>query len=505
MKYVDNFLNSITMYRLVLYYLIILLVFGGIASILHLLPYSVTALAFTTAFFVFTSAVGNFIFVKVFKAAANVESVYISALILALIFSPIKTLDDLPGLLWVAAWVVGSKFIFNLNRKHVFNPVAIAAVITGVAIGVSPTWWVGSSVMLPLVVVGGLLIVRKIRRSDMVTVFMCMALATMIVLGLFKGTDPITMVRKALLDSPILFFAFIMITEPLTTPPTKMLQAVYGAIVGFFFAPQLQFAGFFTTPELALVIGNVFSFLVSPPYKLLLTLQQKVKLSDDQYDFIFMSDRQFDFRPGQYLEWTVGHHSPDDRGNRRYFTIASSPTEAEVRMGVKFYEPASSYKRALQQLEPGQAIMAGQLAGDFTLRPDASQKMVFIAGGIGVTPFRSMIKYLIDTNQQRDMVLMYANKTASEIVYKDVFDEAEQKLGLRTIYILSDKDAVPPGWQGQVGHITPEMIQQQIPDFKERMYYVSGSHGMVTMFEETLQQIGVPKKQIITDFFPGFA
>ena len=81
------------------------------------------------------------------------------------------------------------------------------------------------------------------------------------------------------------------------------------------------------TPEIALVLGNIFSYIVSPKIKAMLTLVGRVKQTPNTYDFIFESDKKFSFLPGQYLEWTLGHDNTDDRGNRRYFTIASSPTE----------------------------------------------------------------------------------------------------------------------------------------------------------------------------------
>ena len=152
-------------------------------------------------------------------------------------------------------------------------------------------------------------------------------------------------------------------------------------------------------------------------------------------------------------------------------------------------------------MKPGDQIAAGQLAGDFTLTKDLNQKIVFIAGGIGVTPFRSMIKHLIDAGQKRPIVMFYANKKPQDIVYKDVFDEAEQKLGLKTIYTLTQNTN---NWAGEMGYINEQMIQSKLPDYKERMYYVSGPKTMIDSFEKVLENLGVPQSHIKTDFFPGF-
>lgn len=136
-------------------------------------------------------------------------------------------------------------------------------------------------------------------------------------------------------------------------------------------------------------------------------------------DFVFKPSQQLAFTPGQYMEFTLEHQSPDSRGNRRYFTLASSPTETTVHLGVRFYKNSSSFKRAMYWMDGKTRLIAGQIAGDFTLPADATEKLVFIAGGIGITPFRSMLKYLLDTQQRRDIVLIYVNKAAQEIVYAE--------------------------------------------------------------------------------------
>lgn len=502
MEIIDNFLNQITMYRLILYYLIVLIAVAVVLAFLGIVRYSPADIILSAIFLTAVSWGTNWIFGKVFQAPTNVESIFISALILALILSPFNDTSGLIALFWAAVWVAASKFIFAINKKHLFNPVAFSVWLLSIFLGVSASWWVGTGAMFWPVLLGGVLIVRKIRRFDLVFYYFLAAFFTCITLSFFKGTDPISAFQKTILESPVLFLGFVMLTEPLTTPPTKSLQSIYGALVGFLFAPQLQIGPLFTTPESALLIGNIFSYLVSPKQKLILKLKEKIQLAPDVFDFVFTSAQKLNFTPGQYMEWTLAHHIPDSRGNRRYFTLASSPTESDVRMGVKIYDKPSSFKKTLVNLNLGDEIVAGQLAGDFTL-PKQPKKLVFIAGGIGITPFRSILKYLIDTNQKRDIVMFFSNKTAAEIVYSDVFSEAFNKLAIPTIYTVTD--SAPANWTGEKGRVSPEMIQKYVPDFKERIYYLSGPHSMVNGFEKTLQQMGIPKSQIKTDFFPGFA
>jgi ferredoxin-NADP reductase len=288
-------------------------------------------------------------------------------------------------------------------------------------------------------------------------------------------------------------------------PPLRRSQIYYGMLVGVLFTPQFHIGSFYTTPELAILIGNLFAFVVSPKAAIMLRLKEKVQLAPDIYDFIFVPARKFAFAPGQYMEWTLGHNQPDSRGNRRYFTLASSPTEDTLRLGVKFNQQSSSFKSALLAMDQHDEIVAAQVAGDFVLPANPRQKCVFIAGGIGVTPFRSMIAYLLDTRQPRPIVMFYANKTAGDIVYKDVFDRAQRELGIKTIYTISDKDTRQPAWGARVGYLSPQLIKDEVPDYLDCIFYISGPPAMVDSFKAALRQIHVRSSQIKTDLFAGLA
>jgi ferredoxin-NADP reductase len=368
----------------------------------------------------------------------------------------------------------------------------------------SATWWVGSRIMFPVVLITGLLIVRKLRRFDLVFYFFLPALTIPIVIGFLKNDTLIAILERTLLDSPYLFFSTYMLTEPLTTPPTAKLQAIYGAIVGLLTPPQVHLGGLYFTPEIALLIGNIFSYLVSFKQRLTLSLKAILPAGTGAFDFVFATHSPLKFNPGQYMEWTLGHSHPDTRGVRRFFTIASAPSETEVRLGVKISDPSSSFKRRLQSLKPGDTIIASQLAGDFTLPDDPKIPLVFIAGGIGITPFRSMIKYLVNKNEFRPVTILYFNKTADEIAYQDTFKEANESLGVKVIYALTDKDHLPSGWTGEVGRLTTEMVTKYIPDYKSPLYYLSGPNAMVEANNKILESMGISKNNIKTDYFPGF-
>ncbi len=472
------------MYRLTLYFLIALSLTGFFYSLIGILPFDPIQYVFSITLLLLTCYLTNRLFSSVFKAPTNIESFWISALILGLIIKPPTNLTETIFIFWAGVLAMSSKYILAVGKKHIFNPVAISVAITSLTINGSANWWVGTISMLPVVSIGALLIIRKIRRWDLVISFLITAL-------LITGPNRIL---RSITDSPLVFFASIMITEPLTTPPTRMLRIIYGAIVGFLFSPQIHIGPIFSTPEISLIIGNVFSYLASPKYKLLLTLKERAQLTPDTFDFVFASDIPVKFKPGQYMEFTLDHRSPDARGVRRYLSIASAPTEEDIRLGVKVGNPPSSFKKNLLNLSVGQKIVAGQLIGDFTLPKDVNKKIVLIAGGIGITPYRSILKDLIDRNEKRDIVILYSASSSEEFVYKDILTEAERKLGIKTIFIDTSKE----------GHMDAGKLVNLIPDYLNRTFYISGSHGVVSSFENLLKSLRVQSSHVITDYFPGF-
>src|SRR5260221_9234270 len=131
--------------------------------------------------------------------------------------------------------------------------------------------------------------------------------------GTWQGNNIVTTLKQCIYSSPIFFFAFVMLTEPLTTPPTKTFQWIYGVLVGVLFSPQFHIGSLYTTPEQALVIGNIFSYVVSPKYKVIATIQSKMQIAPNMFDFLFSQQKKLAFSPGQYMEWTLPHKNSDSR------------------------------------------------------------------------------------------------------------------------------------------------------------------------------------------------
>jgi ferredoxin-NADP reductase/Na+-translocating ferredoxin:NAD+ oxidoreductase RnfD subunit len=505
LKRVDNFLNSITMYRLVLYTLAGISFYAIVAGLFGLVSFSAVELTLSLASFMIFCNGMNWILAKIFRAPTNVESASITALLLFLIFVPVVTLADLWTIALASLIAMASKYVLAIRKKHLFNPAAIAAFVLMIAGNGNAIWWVGTPAMFPIVTILGLLVVRKIRRAYMFWACVGMAFLMVTIFNVLENKNLLYAWEVMFLSWPIMFFATYMLTEPLTTPPTRKLQIMYGALVGYLMSSRLNLRSIYVTPEAALVIGNIFSYIVSPKQKLILHLKEKKEVAKETYDFVFETPEKLHFEPGQYIECTLPHERADERGNRRYFTLASSPTEQDIRLGVKVAPlRSSSFKSALMKMRLGETIVVSQLAGDFVLERDKQKKLVFIAGGIGVTPFRSMVKYLIDKREKRDIVLFYVAMSPDAFAYREIFDEASDVVGLKTVYILSGAKEIPPEWKGPTGFLDKEMIEKEVSEYTERIYYLSGPQAMVSAYKVMLEKAGVPSAQIRTDYFPGF-
>ncbi len=503
MRWIDNLLNRITMYRLVEYVLIAYIVLGIILGFTGTLAISGWSIIVSTLLLLFMTVITNAVFARAFGAPRHSDSAVITALILALIIPPHPV--DYVFLFWAGGLAMASKYIVAWRAQHFFNPVALAVALTAAVLHLSATWWVGNAPMLPLIAIGGFLILRKLKKFELFWAFIVPAFIVGLGLALLRHTGFSTAIHHILVVSPLFFFATIMLSEPVTMPGTKGLRLAFAAMVGLLFAPQIHFGSIYSTPELALLTGNAVFFILSPRRRYTLRLRDRIKTGQGIYDFVFSPDRRLAFRPGQYVELTLAHARPDSRGARRYFTIASAPTEPTVRFGVKFYDQASSFKRALARLQEGDTIVASQLGGDFTLPRDPRQPCVFIAGGIGVTPFRSMVSWLMTQNQVRPITLLYSVQSPDELAYRDLFAHASEQIGLKTVFTLTDQTKVPADWSGRRGFIDMDMITQEVPLYQQSLFYLSGPDKMVNHFKSVLGTMGVPSQQIKTDFFPGYA
>jgi len=214
--------------------------------------------------------------------------------------------------------------------------------------------------------------------------------------------------------------------------------------------------------------------------------------------FWFKPEKPVKYTAGQFTEIYLPHENADNRGQRRWFTVSSSPTDGMVSITTKFaHDHGSTFKQALRNLQPGTPLKLADPMGDFVLPKDPSIPLVFVAGGIGVTPLHSMVKYLIDTKEHRDIHLIYAVTHIMELAFEPMFKDYGAKL---TIVV---KDA-PVSYKGETGSLDAKRILSYAPNTGNNLYYLSGPEPMVEVFTKDLKQLGVDKHRLITDYFPGY-
>lgn len=504
---IDRLLNKITSYRLVLYFLISLLGSGLILSFLGILTFSPFRLLYTALLLVAACRGANLALARVLNVSKNQDSDLITALILALIFNPVTSGHEILVLVFAGVFAMGSKYFLAPDKKHVFNPAAYGAFIVATLFNRNPSWWVGNKFLLPIIVVGGFLILRKMKRFSMSLGFVGLY-ATLLAISIFSSTHGLStypaILGRTITDSPLLFFGLIMLTEPLTSPSSRRFGFIYVAIVGLLYAtPQLRVLSISLEPVSALMFGNIFTYLVSPHQRMKLKFLHKTQEASGIYSFAFSKPSQLNFEAGQYMEWTLPVFQSDNRGNRRYLTIASAPSESQLMFSVKIPEKMSSFKNQLLKLEPGNTILASELVGQFVLPEDIKRKLCFIAGGIGITPFRSMVKQIGDTGQNRTVTLLYFASDPKEFAFNDIFAQAPAR-NLRTIRSITNPDLVPPNWKGNVGPVSADMIKSNVPDYSQRLFYLSGPLVFVQATAKALSDLGVNSAAILTDFFPGY-
>jgi ferredoxin-NADP reductase/Na+-translocating ferredoxin:NAD+ oxidoreductase RnfD subunit len=507
---IEKRLDSIAMYRIVSLALQSIAFFAVLFGFLGLVPYTGVEQMISLAVALTVALVINWLCSKIWLVSVNTESAIITALLIFFLIIPAQ-LTDL-GSSWVIALVTSvailSKFVFAWRKQHVANPAAMGAVLVALAYSVFPipgyfesTWWVGRMELFAPLLIAGVAVVTKIRKWTPVLAFLSVASVVYLFEEWRFGADVASRATSFWFAGPSLFLAFFMLTEPFTMPPTKKLQAGYGALIGFISQTTLFLPFFKMTPELALVIGNLVFYPTTLKQKLILPLVSSVEVAKNTYEFAFAKPAGLRFTAGQYLEWMLPHGKSDNRGIRRYFTIASAPSDALLRIVVRFADTVSTYKDALRAMKAGDTIIASQMAGDFVLPKDPVVKVVLVAGGIGVTPFLSQIDEMVTNKGTRPAVLFYCNNTLEEIAYKDKLNAAAEVVPLTVVNVLAKEKM--PGYES--GYLTKELIQKYVPDYISVKWYLSGPPGMVNAYSKLLWEIGIPQRQITRDFFPGLA
>ena len=239
-----------------------------------------------------------------------------------------------------------------------------------------------------------------------------------------------------------------------------------------------------------------------------LQLVEKKQVAPDVITFLFRPDMPLAWTPGQFLRYRLPQTTPDERGENRFFSIASAPFEGHVQVTTKFAaEKGSSFKNELQKLEVGKGIEGFGPSGKFVL-DDPNRQYVFIAGGIGITPFRAMLMDLDHNGSAINVNLLYGNR-GKEAIFKDELEDlAKKHPEFKINYIVSDEPVEDTKIADNVrmlpGKIDAAIIQALVPNFQTAFFYISGPEPMVLSLEQVVNSMGIPMENMKRDYFPGY-
>lgn len=223
----------------------------------------------------------------------------------------------------------------------------------------------------------------------------------------------------------------------------------------------------------------------------------KHKEADNIVTFRFTPSQPVDYIAGQFTELRVPHDNPDDRGIKRWFTLSSAPFDEQIAITTKISEPGSTFKQALLDLQPDTEVTFAEPMGDFVLPRDNAIPLIFVAGGIGITPFHSMLAWVAKHEEYHNIKLIYAVNNEDEIVFQDTFDEA----GVNPIIIVNNPS---DEWGGERGRISADHILKLTEPDEDALIYLSGPESLVEDMQKGLIKLKIAKERILTDFFHNY-
>ncbi len=213
--------------------------------------------------------------------------------------------------------------------------------------------------------------------------------------------------------------------------------------------------------------------------------------------FRFPRPAALNYKAGQFLFITL---KADGKELSKHFSFSSSPTEkTHIEFTKKLSD--SDFSTALKGLKKGNWARIDAPYGKFTFEGEY-EKIGFLGGGIGITPFIGMCRYCSDMHLDTKITLLYGNRTESDIAFRKELEAIqEQNENLKVVFTLNEADS---GWKGATGFITTDMIKREIPDYKETVFYTCGPPAMVEIMGKLIEQLGLPKTQLKREYFTGY-
>jgi ferredoxin-NADP reductase len=235
------------------------------------------------------------------------------------------------------------------------------------------------------------------------------------------------------------------------------------------------------------------------PYQVSLT--RKYEVARGTYAFEFEKPAGYQFTAGQATDWTLlDPAETDTEGNSRSFSIAAAPEEAVLRIATRMRDTA--FKRCLARMAVGEKIQMDDPWSDFVLEDGDQRESVMLCGGIGVTPFLSMLKHAVATQKNRKLTLFFSNKTIQDAPFRDELLAMPSQNP--AIWIIETLTEATNGWNGETGFIDKAMIERHVKDVPGSIFYIAGPPQMVSAMKTMLVEGGVSEANVKVDDFLGY-
>lgn len=234
----------------------------------------------------------------------------------------------------------------------------------------------------------------------------------------------------------------------------------------------------------------------------LFPLIDRHEVANGTMTFIFDTEgADYKFKPGQHTDYTlIDPPQTDAEGNTRTFSFVGAPGTGQIQIATRMRDTA--FKNSLNTIPLGTKVKVKEPMGRMTLVQDTAKTLIWLVGGIGITPFMGMVHYLQQSGEKREIYLFYSNTAPENTAFLsdlETFAKANPNFHLILSY-----DTPPEGWTGETGHLTAETIKKYVANPTDGVFYTAGPPAMVSAMIALIESLGVPEEQIKSEDFSGY-
>jgi ferredoxin-NADP reductase len=233
-------------------------------------------------------------------------------------------------------------------------------------------------------------------------------------------------------------------------------------------------------------------------------LTSKREIAEGTMAFHFEKPAGYVYKAGQYAKWAlINPVETDDEGTSGLFSLACAPYENELMVATRMRDTA--FKRALKTMELGTEVLLSPAHGSFILHDDVSVPAVFLTGGIGITPVRSIVLQAAHDKVSHRIVVFYSNRKPEDAAFLiDLIEAHNVNPNYTFVGTMTEMEKSSREWLGETGYINKALLQKFMDNLTLAVYYLVGPPGMVHTMRQILSEAGVDPNNIRTEEFSGY-